>query len=93
MSDLDHRYKYVRSIWIAGDLKSFAEIFSIIPRSIVATDLHLNYDRFTKKVSKPEMLTYRDIRNLSRLTGIDFKSLSELVVGDIERKTLLNAGA
>lgn len=93
MSDLDHRYKYVRSIWMAGDLRSFTEIFSIIPRSVVATDLHLNYDRFTKKVSKPEMLTYRDIRKLSVLTGIDFKPLSELVVCDIEREAFINAGA
>jgi hypothetical protein len=84
MQEIDHRYKYVRSIWLAGDLTSFAEIFNIIPRSVVAADLHLNYERFTKKVLRPETLAYRDIQNLSRLTGIEFKKLSELVIKDIE---------
>lgn len=80
----DQRYKYVRSIWVAGDLTSFAEMFNVIPRSTVATDLGLNYDRFSKKVLNPQLLTYREIWRLSDLTGIDFRSLSELVVSDIE---------
>lgn len=84
MQEIDHRYKYVRSIWQAGDLTSFAEIFNIIPRSVVASDLHLNYERFTQKVIKPETLVYRDIQNLARLTGIEFRKLSELVIRDIE---------
>lgn len=82
----DQRYKYVRSIWVAGDLTSFAEMFNVIPRSTVATDLGLNYDRFSKKVLNPQLLTYREIWRLSDLTGIDFRSLSELVVSDIEHK-------
>lgn len=86
----DHRYKYVRSIWAAGDLKSFQEIFSIIPRTIVANDLHLNYERFSKKVVKSELLTFKDIRKLSRLTGIDFKALCDLIVQEIERQESSN---
>jgi hypothetical protein len=84
MSEKDHRYNYVRSIWMAGDLTSFTEIFNIVPRSIVASDLRLNYERFTKKILKPELLTFRDIKNLSRLTGIDLKTLAGLVIGAIE---------
>lgn len=85
MQEIDHRYKYVRSVWQAGDLHSFAEIFNIIPRSVVAADLHLNYERFTKKVIKPETLAYRDIQCLAQLTGIDFRKLSELVIQAIEK--------
>ena len=80
----DIRYKYVRSVWTAGDLRSFAEIFNIVPRSIVATDLGLNYDRFSKKILKPELLTFRDIHRLSRLTDIDPKSIAGLVLDQIE---------
>ena len=80
----DIRYKYVRSVWNAGDLRSFAEIFNIVPRSIVATDLGLNYDRFSKKILKPELLTFRDIQRLSRLTDIDPKSIAGLVLDQIE---------
>ncbi|HTJ14416.1 MAG TPA: hypothetical protein VL547_20400 [Dinghuibacter sp.] len=85
MQEIDHRYKYVRSVWQAGDLNSFAEIFNIIPRSVVAADLHLNYERFTKKVLKPDTLAYRDVLNLAQLTGIDFRKLSELVIRDVEK--------
>ena len=84
MPDKDHRYSYVRSIWLAGDLKAFIEIFNIVPRSIVANDLRLNYERFSKKIMKPELLTFRDIRNLSLLTGIDFHTLAGLVIRAIE---------
>jgi hypothetical protein len=84
MSDKDSRYRYVFSIHKAGDLQSFSEIFNIIPRSTVATDLGVNYDRFTKKIINPELLTYKEVRKLSGLTNIDFKSLSDLVVKKIE---------
>lgn len=84
MSPIDQRYKYVRSIWTAGDLKSFAEMFNIVPRSTVATDLGLNYDRFSKKVLRPELLTFREVKRLSGLTGIDFQALAELVIREIE---------
>ena len=85
-SKLDPRYRYVRSIWIAGDLTSFIEIFNIVPRSIVATSLRLNYERFTKKILKPELLTFRDIRNLSHLTGIPFEALSGFVIAAINEQ-------
>jgi hypothetical protein len=80
----DIRYKYVRSVWVAGDLTSFRDIFNIVPKSIVAIDLGLNYDRFSKKIIKPELLSFRDIMRLAKLTGIDPKDLAGLVLTDME---------
>jgi len=84
MSDSDQRYKHVRSIWAAGDLKSFREILTIIPKSIVSKDLGLNYERFLQKINKLDLLSFRDVERLSKLTNIDFKSLAGLVIDDIE---------
>jgi hypothetical protein len=80
----DKRYSYVRSVFMAGDLKTFSEMFNIVPRSIVATDLGLNYDRFAKKIIKLELLTIRDIRRLAKLTGVGSKDLLALVDDEIE---------
>jgi hypothetical protein len=83
----DPRYKHVRSIWNAGDLQSFSEIFSIIPKSIVSDDLGLNYGRFSKKVHNPELLIFREIILLSELTGVDLQYIVELIVADISARS------
>ncbi|TDW97153.1 hypothetical protein EDB95_4995 [Dinghuibacter silviterrae] len=83
MEDKDPRYSYVRSVWKAGDLKSFDEIFRIVPKSIIATDLHLNYERFSTKVQNLRKLSLREIENLSILIGIPFRALLELVLSGI----------
>jgi hypothetical protein len=80
----DTRYKYVQSVWKAGDLTSLKDIFYIVPRSNVAIDLGLHYDRFSKKVNKPEMLQFRDIVSLAKLIDIEPKALADLVLMDIE---------
>jgi hypothetical protein len=80
----DSRYKYLQSIWKAGDLTSLKDIFGIVPRSIVATDIGLNYGRFSQKVLKPELFTFRDILRLAKYTEIDPKVLAEIVLKDIE---------
>jgi len=87
---LDDRYGHVKSIWVAGDLHSFHKIFTIIPKSIISEDMGLNYGRFARKINKPELLSFRELQHMSRLTGVDLKSLVELVLADIEeeRQTL-----
>jgi hypothetical protein len=83
MKSGDPRYKYVRSIWSAGDLNSFDEIFNLVPRSVVATDLGLNYVRFSKKIMKPELLTLWDMYRLSNVTELDPKVLASLALDNV----------
>ncbi|TDX02196.1 hypothetical protein [Dinghuibacter silviterrae] len=80
MEEKDIRYGYVRSVWKAGDLNSFDEIFRIIPRSVVATDLHLNYERFSAKVLNPRKFSLQDIHKLALLIGMPFKDLIQLIL-------------
>ena len=80
----DTRYKYVLSVWRAGDLTSLKDIFDMVPRSIVATDIGLNYGRFSQKVLKPELFTFRDLLRLAKYTEIEPKALAEIVLKDVE---------
>ncbi len=85
--DFDRRYRYVKSIYLAGDLRTFGDIFGIVPRSIVAGDIMLNYDRFTRKAGHPELLKYSDMLAISKLTGIPPQDLSALIVDEIVENT------
>ena len=78
---------------MAGDLKSFAGIFKIVPRSIVASDMHINYERFIKKLGKPELFTLRDVQVMAGLTGIDFRALSDFMVTAIEESQKIKSDA
>ena len=80
----DHRYSHVKSIWTAGDLKSFNQIFTIIPKYIISDDLGVNYGRFAKKTHDPSLLSMKEVLEIANLTGIEFRSMVKLVLIDIE---------
>jgi hypothetical protein len=76
----DSRYKYAHTIWEAGQFPNFQEIFKIIPISIVAVDIGINFQRFKKRVENPELFTIKELSKLSRLTGIEEKALVSLAI-------------
>ena len=80
----DHRYNHVKSIWTAGDLHSFNQIFTIIPKYIISDDLGVNYGRFAKKTHDPCLLNMKEILEIADLTGVPFRSMVELTLIDIE---------
>ena len=80
----DFRYGHVKSIWVAGDLRSFNQIFTIIPKYVISDDLGANYGRFAKKTHDPLLLSFKDVVEIADLTGIPFRRLLELVLLDIE---------
>ena len=83
----DNRYSYVKSVWKAGDLNTFDEIFHIVPKSICAKDLDVNYQRFVLKISHPERFTFEEMNRIARLLELEPKILANLVLIAIERKS------
>lgn len=83
---IDNRYRHVKSIWAAGDLKFFSKMFEIIPRSVVSEDLGMHYNSFTNKLNRPELLNLKQLMMLSDLTDIPLSSIVELAVNDILSK-------
>lgn len=69
----DPRYKAVRSLFENEDIKSIPHIFKIIPKTIVATDLHVNHSRFSKAIKDPTLFTIKDLDGMAQLIGIDAK--------------------
>jgi hypothetical protein len=80
----DPRYRYVKSIWKAGDLSSFAEMFGVIPKSIVANDIGMNYERFAAKVYEPQYLSFREVLKIALLAEIEPLAMVKLVLTDLE---------
>ena len=83
----DNRYSYVKSVWKAGDLNTFDEIFHIVPKSIFAKDLGVNYQRFVLKIGRPERFTFEEMNRIARLLELEPKVLANLVLIAIERKS------
>ena len=75
----DNRYNALKSYIESGGIKSFTEIFDIIPRSTIIKDSGINYTRLTNKITHPDKFTVKDILIISKLIGIDSRKLYDLI--------------
>jgi hypothetical protein len=57
----DERYKDIHSMFKAGNINSFEEIFAYIPRKIVAFDMKTKSDRLGRLINKVETFSIREI--------------------------------
>jgi len=82
----DSRYKAIKAMLEANNFRTFKEVFDIIPRSIVATDLGIHYNRFVKRINKPEDFSLKELILFSDLVGTNPSVLFNLAMKDIESK-------
>lgn len=75
----DVRYKTVRIVMDAAEIKAFKEIFKIIPKSVVAKDMHMNNNRMQSLIDSPGGFTFAEIDVMAKLFGCDYKKLRDLV--------------
>jgi len=75
----DPRYKTLRIVINAGGIKSFRDLFKVVPRSVVAGDLGTNNNRFYRLVLNPGDFTFNEIRQMAKLIGCKYEQLRELV--------------
>lgn len=76
----DPRYKVIKIMLAAGAIKSFKEIFTHLPKSVVAKDLRTNNNRMTKLIDEPADFTFKEIDKIAGMIGCDSRVLHELVV-------------
>lgn len=70
------------------NIKTFDQIFSILPKTVVAKDMGINYVRFLAKIRKPEEFRLKDLMTLSSLMGSETELILKLILTDIRnRKT------
>lgn len=82
----DKRYTALKHYINSGELKTWREIFDIVPRTQFSTDSGINYKRLIKKIEDPRKLTLKDIITLADLIEIDDRKLYELIRPTITNK-------
>lgn len=80
----DSRYKAIKAMLEADNFKSFKDLFEIIPRSVVAADLGIHYNRFVQRINNPEDFSLREIIMFSGLIGTNPSALFNLALKDVE---------
>jgi hypothetical protein len=75
----DKKYGALKAYIESGDIKSFTEIFDIVPKSQFTKDTGINWTRLTNKISNPDKFSVKDIRVISQLIGVDSRKLYDLI--------------
>jgi len=75
----DERYELVKPMLEIGKIKSFQDIFKIVPKTIVAADLGTKVDRFTKLMKRIEKFTLEDVFTIARYCELSVHEILELV--------------
>jgi hypothetical protein len=80
----DKRAKTVKLLIEAKKINSLAEIFDVIPVSIVATKaLGTNYDRLTDRISNPGKFRMSEVVLLASYFEVDERVMIEIVYGQV----------
>lgn len=83
---IDPRYANVKLMIERKGIISFDEIFTkkIIPRTIVAKDLHKNNNTMKRLAKLPGELTLNDVKELARLINYDHVKLYAFISKGME---------
>jgi hypothetical protein len=86
VGELDKRYGVIKALFREGDQYRFKDVFDIIPKTIVARDLGMNYHTFTRKVEDPERFTLKVIIKMADMFAVGSQNLCDRIFIDIEEK-------
>lgn len=76
----DKRYKAVKSLIVTGEFSRFADIFDVIPVSVVAKDTGINYSTLHRKINNTQQLNLSDFETLANLFDVDMIDLIKLAI-------------
>jgi hypothetical protein len=80
----DFRYRSVKLMLDNNDFKSFKDIFSIIPFTTVAIDMHKNNATMKRLIEHPEQFTVDEVMRLADLIQCNHTELYALLTKDIK---------
>jgi hypothetical protein len=87
----DRRYNALKTYIDSGEIKGFAEIFEIVPKSVFVRDSGINFVRLTNKINNPDKFTVKDILIFSQLIGIDSNKLYSLIAKAVKKSYLVKS--
>jgi hypothetical protein len=81
----DKRYQTIKKLIEANKLSTFVEIFDIIPPSVAASDLHINYNSLQRRIENHSKFTIDELIRLGTLISCDTRILVDLALITIEK--------
>jgi hypothetical protein len=82
----DNRYNIARIFIEKGEIKTIAQIFDYIPKSVVSQELKTNNNRFTRLISDPLEFKLIELSKIASAIGIDTKVLVNMALQDENRR-------
>ncbi len=78
----DSRYKAIKSLIETKKIDGLHDVFTIIPISVVKDDLKVNYNTLRRRINKTELLSVKDIMQLSELFEVQPEEVFKLSLLD-----------
>lgn len=82
----DQRYKAIKSLIESDGIKSFKEIFTIIPVSVVREDMKINYNTLRRRITDGNTMSVENILSLSNLFEVAPETVFKLILNDVSIK-------
>lgn len=79
----DKRYKTINHLITGGHIKTLIEIFDTLPKSVLAKDLGISLDRFTKMINDVERFSVRNLVRIANLIEVDELKIFTLIHNQI----------
>lgn len=77
------RYLAVRALLEKGSIKVLSDIFAIVPKTNVVSELNMNYQSFVKKIDNPIRFTAHDMMQVADVLGITAEQFSSIIFNSI----------
>src|SRR5260221_13684197 len=81
------RLKIIKNGLECGHIKSFEELYSIMPQTDMYQNLSMGYGTLLQKSKDPRKFTYNDITYFAVLFGIKYKIMDDFVWNIIKAKS------
>ena len=75
----DKRYKTVKILIETGNVTTFADIFEYVPKTTVADQLGIHFNRMTKMIDSVNEIKVNDVFLFSSYFEVDAKVIFELI--------------
>jgi hypothetical protein len=83
----DNRYNIARIFIEKGEIKTIAQIFDYIPKSVVSHEIKTNNNRFTRLINDPLEFKLIELSKIAKAIGIETKVLVNMALQDEIRRS------
>jgi hypothetical protein len=83
----DNRYNIARIFIEKGEIKTIAQIFDYIPKSVVSHEIRTNNNRFTRLINDPLEFKLIELSKIAKAIGVETKVLVNMALQDAVRRS------